>query len=92
METTPESLDHDPSEISNRGRDLERLFKNYDDRGHILHAVVKNTQGSDREQSRSPLKPLQPPPEMKRPEQDIYLAGWEKKRHPSSNPVSTYLF
>ncbi|KAJ1148421.1 hypothetical protein NDU88_001257 [Pleurodeles waltl] len=57
MEMTPERLDHDPSEISNRGRDLERLSKNYDDRGQILHAVVKHTQGRDRDKSRSPLKP-----------------------------------
>ncbi|KAJ1082726.1 hypothetical protein NDU88_002891 [Pleurodeles waltl] len=33
METALERQDHDPSETSNRGRDLERLSKNYDNRG-----------------------------------------------------------
>ncbi|KAJ1210706.1 hypothetical protein NDU88_006068 [Pleurodeles waltl] len=40
-----------------RGRDLERLTKSYDDRGQVLQAVVMHTQLSDRDKSRSPLKP-----------------------------------
>ncbi|KAJ1211039.1 hypothetical protein NDU88_006401 [Pleurodeles waltl] len=59
METALERLDHDPSETSNRGRDLERLSKNHDDRGKILHAVAKHTQVTDK--SLSPLK-LSPAP------------------------------
>ncbi|KAJ1098096.1 hypothetical protein NDU88_003212 [Pleurodeles waltl] len=43
-----------------RGRDLERLTKNYDDRGQILQAVAMYTQLSDRDKSRSPLKPTVP--------------------------------
>ncbi|KAJ1108384.1 hypothetical protein NDU88_005760 [Pleurodeles waltl] len=61
METAPEQQDHDPSETSNRGRDLERHSKNYGDRGQILHAVAKHTQGMNRDKSRSPLKPSPAP-------------------------------
>ncbi|KAJ1129336.1 hypothetical protein NDU88_007707 [Pleurodeles waltl] len=61
METALERQDHDPSETSNRGRDLERLSKKYDDRGKKLHAVAKHTQGTDRDKSRSPLKPSPAP-------------------------------
>ncbi|KAJ1173004.1 hypothetical protein NDU88_004846 [Pleurodeles waltl] len=43
-----------------RGRDLERLTKNYDDRGQVLQAVAMYTQLSDRDKSRSPLKPTVP--------------------------------
>ncbi|KAJ1184042.1 hypothetical protein NDU88_000852 [Pleurodeles waltl] len=42
---------------SHRGRDMERLTRSYDDRGQILHAVVTHTQLSERDKSRSPLKP-----------------------------------
>ncbi|KAJ1202366.1 hypothetical protein NDU88_006166 [Pleurodeles waltl] len=42
---------------SDRGRDMERLTRSYDDRGQILHAVVTHTQLSERDKSRSPLKP-----------------------------------
>ncbi|KAJ1218216.1 hypothetical protein NDU88_005799 [Pleurodeles waltl] len=42
---------------SHRGRDMERLTRSYDDRGQILHAVVTHTQISERDKSRSPLKP-----------------------------------
>ncbi|KAJ1082371.1 hypothetical protein NDU88_002539 [Pleurodeles waltl] len=44
-----------------RGRDLERLSKNYDDRGQVLHAVAMHTQVADRDKSRSPLKPFTAP-------------------------------
>ncbi|KAJ1141354.1 hypothetical protein NDU88_007687 [Pleurodeles waltl] len=40
-----------------RGRDLERLMKSFDDRGQVLQAVAMHTQLSDRDKSRSPLKP-----------------------------------
>ncbi|KAJ1091166.1 hypothetical protein NDU88_004293 [Pleurodeles waltl] len=40
-----------------RGRDLERLTKNYDERGQVLQAVAMYTQLSDRDKSHSPLKP-----------------------------------
>ncbi|KAJ1091226.1 hypothetical protein NDU88_004353 [Pleurodeles waltl] len=42
---------------SHSGRDMERLTRSYDDRGQILHAVVTHTQLSERDKSRSPLKP-----------------------------------
>ncbi|KAJ1152997.1 hypothetical protein NDU88_005769 [Pleurodeles waltl] len=42
---------------SHRGRDMERLTRSCDDRGQILHAVVTHTQLSERDKSRSPLKP-----------------------------------
>ncbi|KAJ1126673.1 hypothetical protein NDU88_005079 [Pleurodeles waltl] len=38
-----------------RVRDLERLSKNYDNRGQVLHAVAMHTQVADRDKSRSPL-------------------------------------
>ncbi|KAJ1156902.1 hypothetical protein NDU88_009619 [Pleurodeles waltl] len=57
METALERPDHDPSETSNSGRDLERLSKNHHDRGKILHAVTKHTQVTNRDKYRSPLKP-----------------------------------
>ncbi|KAJ1107587.1 hypothetical protein NDU88_004977 [Pleurodeles waltl] len=38
-----------------------RLTKNYDDRGQVLQAVVMYTQLSDRDKSRSPLKPTGTP-------------------------------
>ncbi|KAJ1179838.1 hypothetical protein NDU88_005071 [Pleurodeles waltl] len=40
-----------------RGRDLERLTKSFDDRGKVLQVVAMHTQLSDRDKSRSPLKP-----------------------------------
>ncbi|KAJ1198830.1 hypothetical protein NDU88_002669 [Pleurodeles waltl] len=43
-----------------RGRDLERLTKNYDDRGQVLQAVAMCTQLSDRDKSHPPLKPTGP--------------------------------
>ncbi|KAJ1104143.1 hypothetical protein NDU88_001558 [Pleurodeles waltl] len=49
--------DRDPSEVLNRSRDLERLSKNHDDRGQVLHVVAMHTQVADRDKSRSPLKP-----------------------------------
>ncbi|KAJ1134770.1 hypothetical protein NDU88_001217 [Pleurodeles waltl] len=44
-----------------RGRDLDRLTKTYDDRGQVLQAVAIYTQTSDRDKSRSPLKPTAAP-------------------------------
>ncbi|KAJ1213552.1 hypothetical protein NDU88_001186 [Pleurodeles waltl] len=40
-----------------RGRDLERLTRAHDDRGQVLHTVAAHTQLSERDKSRSPLKP-----------------------------------
>ncbi|KAJ1211072.1 hypothetical protein NDU88_006434 [Pleurodeles waltl] len=45
-----------------RGRDLERLTRAHDDRGQVLHVVVLHTQLSERDKSRSPLKPASIPP------------------------------
>ncbi|KAJ1105457.1 hypothetical protein NDU88_002863 [Pleurodeles waltl] len=45
------------TEASQRGRDIERLVRSYDDRGQVLHAVVTHTQLLERDKSRSPLKP-----------------------------------
>ncbi|KAJ1089769.1 hypothetical protein NDU88_002914 [Pleurodeles waltl] len=45
------------SGASHRGRDIERLVRSYDDRGQVLHTVVTHTQLSERDKSRSPLKP-----------------------------------
>ncbi|KAJ1187659.1 hypothetical protein NDU88_004433 [Pleurodeles waltl] len=47
---------HDPATCP-RGRDLERLTRAHDDRGQVLHVVVTHTQLSERDISRSPLKP-----------------------------------
>ncbi|KAJ1163295.1 hypothetical protein NDU88_003755 [Pleurodeles waltl] len=44
-----------------RGRDLERLSKNYYDRGQVLLAVAMHTQVADRDKSRFPLKPSTAP-------------------------------
>ncbi|KAJ1193363.1 hypothetical protein NDU88_002661 [Pleurodeles waltl] len=52
---------HDPDTCP-RGRDLERLTRAHDDRGQVLHAVVAHTQLSERDKSRSPLKPTLAPP------------------------------
>ncbi|KAJ1180521.1 hypothetical protein NDU88_005742 [Pleurodeles waltl] len=60
-ESALEQPNHDPSETLNRGRDLERLSKNHDDRGQVLHAVAKYTQVTDRDKSCSPLKPSPAP-------------------------------
>ncbi|KAJ1217569.1 hypothetical protein NDU88_005163 [Pleurodeles waltl] len=40
-----------------RGRDLERLTKSLDDRGQVLQAVAMHIQLSDRDKSRSTMKP-----------------------------------
>ncbi|KAJ1106356.1 hypothetical protein NDU88_003757 [Pleurodeles waltl] len=61
MEFALERPDHDPSETSHRGRDLERFSKNHNVRGQILHAVAKFTQVTDRDKSRSSLKPSTAP-------------------------------
>ncbi|KAJ1188954.1 hypothetical protein NDU88_005710 [Pleurodeles waltl] len=53
-ESSLERTDHDPSGTVNRDRDLERLSKNHNDRGHVLHAVAKYTQLTDRDKSCSP--------------------------------------
>ncbi|KAJ1177667.1 hypothetical protein NDU88_002919 [Pleurodeles waltl] len=44
-----------------RGRDLDRLAKTHYARGQILQAVALHTQLSDRDKSRSPLKPTLDP-------------------------------
>ncbi|KAJ1189566.1 hypothetical protein NDU88_006310 [Pleurodeles waltl] len=51
---------HD-TDTGQRGRDLERLAKSHDDRGQVLHAVAVHTQLSQRDKSRSPLKPAAAP-------------------------------
>ncbi|KAJ1216059.1 hypothetical protein NDU88_003665 [Pleurodeles waltl] len=43
------------------GTGLERLTKNHNDRGQVLHAVALHTQVSDRDKSHSPLKPITAP-------------------------------
>ncbi|KAJ1149048.1 hypothetical protein NDU88_001868 [Pleurodeles waltl] len=48
-------------DLQSRGRDLERLTKSHDDRGQVLLAVAMYTQLSDRDKSRSPLKPTVAP-------------------------------
>ncbi|KAJ1185301.1 hypothetical protein NDU88_002095 [Pleurodeles waltl] len=48
--------------IGQRGRDIERMVRSHDDRGQVLHAVVTHTQLSERDKSRSPLKPATMPP------------------------------
>ncbi|KAJ1087619.1 hypothetical protein NDU88_000786 [Pleurodeles waltl] len=50
------TIRHD-TDTGQRGRDLERLARSYDDRGLVLHAVAVHTQLSERDKSRSPLKP-----------------------------------
>ncbi|KAJ1105991.1 hypothetical protein NDU88_003394 [Pleurodeles waltl] len=45
-----------------RGRDLERLARSHNDRGHVLHAVALHTQLSERDKSRSPLKTVSTSP------------------------------
>ncbi|KAJ1161614.1 hypothetical protein NDU88_002098 [Pleurodeles waltl] len=45
------------TEASQRGRDIERLARLYDDTVQVLHGVVTHTQLSERDKSRSPLKP-----------------------------------
>ncbi|KAJ1217132.1 hypothetical protein NDU88_004727 [Pleurodeles waltl] len=51
---------YDPANCP-RGRDLERLTRSHDDRGQVLHAVALRTQLSERDKSRSPLKPAPAP-------------------------------
>ncbi|KAJ1187109.1 hypothetical protein NDU88_003888 [Pleurodeles waltl] len=53
--------DWHPVDLHPRGRDLERLMKNHDDRGQVLHAVAIHTQVTGRDKSRSPLKPTMEP-------------------------------
>ncbi|KAJ1191335.1 hypothetical protein NDU88_000651 [Pleurodeles waltl] len=60
-ESALEQLDLDLSETLNRERYLERLSKNHDDRGQVLHAVAKYTHVTDRDKTRSPLKPSPAP-------------------------------
>ncbi|KAJ1209540.1 hypothetical protein NDU88_004914 [Pleurodeles waltl] len=48
--------------VGQRGRDIERMVRSHDDRGQVLHAVVTHTQLSERDKSRSPLKPTTMPP------------------------------
>ncbi|KAJ1141524.1 hypothetical protein NDU88_007854 [Pleurodeles waltl] len=50
------------TEVGQRGRDIERLARSYDDRGQVLRAVVTHTQLSERDKSLSPLKPTIAPP------------------------------
>ncbi|KAJ1182372.1 hypothetical protein NDU88_007564 [Pleurodeles waltl] len=45
------------TDTSQRGRDMERLARSHDDRGQVLHALAAHTQLSERDKSRSPLKP-----------------------------------
>ncbi|KAJ1132469.1 hypothetical protein NDU88_010778 [Pleurodeles waltl] len=59
-ETVLDSEGRPTTDPQTRGRDLERLTKRFDDRGQVLQAVAMYTQPSDREKSRSPLKPTGP--------------------------------
>ncbi|KAJ1186654.1 hypothetical protein NDU88_003435 [Pleurodeles waltl] len=53
---------HHDTDLNQRGRDTERLARLHDDRGQVLHAVATYTQLSERDKSRSPLKPMTVPP------------------------------
>ncbi|KAJ1084533.1 hypothetical protein NDU88_004680 [Pleurodeles waltl] len=53
---------HHDTDLNLRGRDAERLARLHDDRGQVLHAVATYTQLSERDKSRSPLKPTTVPP------------------------------
>ncbi|KAJ1084797.1 hypothetical protein NDU88_004943 [Pleurodeles waltl] len=53
---------HCDTGVGERGRDIERMVRSHDDRGQVLHAVVTHTQLSERDKSRSPLKPTTMPP------------------------------
>ncbi|KAJ1144196.1 hypothetical protein NDU88_010498 [Pleurodeles waltl] len=52
-----ESITQSDTDTCQRARNLERLARSYDDRGQVLHAVAVHTQLSERDKSRSPLKP-----------------------------------
>ncbi|KAJ1144535.1 hypothetical protein NDU88_010833 [Pleurodeles waltl] len=56
------SMDRYDPDNCPRGRDLERLTRAHDNRGQVLHAVAAHTQLSERDKSRSPLKPTPAPP------------------------------
>ncbi|KAJ1149857.1 hypothetical protein NDU88_002656 [Pleurodeles waltl] len=59
-EAEPDPDRRTATDSQTRGRDLERLTKNYDNRGQVLQAVAMYTQLSDRDKSCSPLKPTGP--------------------------------
>ncbi|KAJ1162171.1 hypothetical protein NDU88_002646 [Pleurodeles waltl] len=56
-ESTPERMERCTLDTPDQSRDLDRLSKNYDDRGQELHAVAKHTQVADRDKACSPIKP-----------------------------------
>ncbi|KAJ1181923.1 hypothetical protein NDU88_007122 [Pleurodeles waltl] len=60
-ETTSDPEGRATMDPQTRVRDLERLTKSYNDRGQVLLAVAMYTQLSDRDKSRSPLKPTMAP-------------------------------
>ncbi|KAJ1155185.1 hypothetical protein NDU88_007920 [Pleurodeles waltl] len=57
LETALDTDGRPTTDPQTRGRDLERLTKSFDDRCQVLQAVAMHTQLSDRDKSRSPLKP-----------------------------------
>ncbi|KAJ1204563.1 hypothetical protein NDU88_000009 [Pleurodeles waltl] len=57
-----ESTTRHDTDTCQRGRDLERLARSYDDRGQVLQAVAVHNQLSERDKSRSPLKPANSSP------------------------------
>ncbi|KAJ1201632.1 hypothetical protein NDU88_005438 [Pleurodeles waltl] len=52
-----ESTTHYDTNTCQGGRDPERLARSHDNRGQVLHAVAVCTQLSERDKSKSPLKP-----------------------------------
>ncbi|KAJ1108433.1 hypothetical protein NDU88_005809 [Pleurodeles waltl] len=57
LETALDTDGRSTTDPQTRGRDLERFTKSFDDRGQVLQAVAMHKQLSDRDKSRSPLKP-----------------------------------
>ncbi|KAJ1158273.1 hypothetical protein NDU88_010966 [Pleurodeles waltl] len=53
-----ESSTHHDTDTCQRGRDPERLARWHGDRGQVLHAMAVYTELSERDKSRSPLKPM----------------------------------
>ncbi|KAJ1206399.1 hypothetical protein NDU88_001804 [Pleurodeles waltl] len=57
LEPENESTTHYDTDTCQRGRDPERLARSHDDRSQVLNAVAVYTQLSERDKSRSHLKP-----------------------------------
>ncbi|KAJ1192146.1 hypothetical protein NDU88_001458 [Pleurodeles waltl] len=89
-----ESTTHHDTDTCQRHRDLERLARSYDDRGQVLHAVAVHTQLSERDKSRSPLKPATASPRDDDPLQCIHETTTKTPkgdRRQSYGQMSTHL-